>query len=50
MASKVRAMLALTAQFPALQVRIFSGLVEENVRRVVVRPETAVGTVVSQQI
>ena len=48
MASKVRAMLALTDQFPALRVRIFSGLIEENVRRVMVHPETAVGTLISR--
>lgn len=44
MASKVRSMLALTAQHPYLTVRIFSGLRPGNVYEVLCRPETAVGT------
>lgn len=48
MASKVRGMLALTAQQPALQVRIFSGLTAGNVRRMIVAPATAVGTTIRQ--
>lgn len=47
MASKVREMLALTEQHLALQVRIFSGLAAGNVNRVVVVPETAVGTLIA---
>ena len=47
MASKVQGMLALTAQHPSLQVRIFSGLAAGNVRRVLMKPETAVGTLIS---
>jgi isopentenyl phosphate kinase len=49
MASKVREMLALTAQHASLQVRIFSGLADGHVRRVVVGPETAVGTTIRQE-
>jgi isopentenyl phosphate kinase len=48
MASKVRGMLALTYQHPTLQVRIFSGLVVETVGRVLLEPETAVGTQIAQ--
>ncbi|MEJ2749143.1 MAG: isopentenyl phosphate kinase [Anaerolineae bacterium] len=48
MASKVRGMLALTAQYPALQVRIFSGLTAGNVKQVVMASETAVGTRIAQ--
>lgn len=47
MASKVRGMLALTAQHPALQVRIFSGLMAGVVEQVLVGPETAVGTLIA---
>ena len=50
MASKVRGMLALTAQHPTLQVRIFSGLVAETVGRVLIKPETAVGTRIAQYL
>jgi isopentenyl phosphate kinase len=48
MASKVSGMLDLTAQFPALQVRIFSGLAAGMVEQVLVEPETAVGTLIRQ--
>lgn len=47
MASKVRGMLALTKQHPALRVRIFSGLTAGNVGRLLLGPETAVGTLIS---
>jgi isopentenyl phosphate kinase len=48
MASKVHGMLDLTAQHPALQVRIFSGLAAGMVGQVLVEPETAVGTRIAQ--
>lgn len=50
MASKVRGMLALTAQHPTLQVRIFSGLGAKTVRRVLLAPDTAVGTRIAQNL
>ena len=50
MASKVRGMLVLTEQHPALQVRIFSGLAVGMVKQVLVKPETAVGTLIRQAV
>lgn len=50
MSSKVRGMLALTKQHPALRVRIFSGLTVGNVGRVLLGPETAVGTLISPKL
>jgi isopentenyl phosphate kinase len=44
MASKVRGMLHLAEELPGLQIRIFSGCEPGNVRRVLLDPETAVGT------
>lgn len=49
MASKVRGMLALTEKHPALRVRIFSGLLAGTVKRALVEPETAVGTLIGQE-
>ena len=46
MASKVQAMLKLTAARPGLAVRIFSGLSEDGLRRVLLRPEEGDGTVI----
>lgn len=44
MASKVRGMLDLVEKLPGLQIRIFSGREPGNLRRVLLDPETAVGT------
>ncbi len=49
MASKVHGMLALVEQFPALRMRVFSGLDEGVVARVLLGPETAVGTLICQE-
>lgn len=48
MLTKVQCMLALAAQFPALTVRIFSGLQPGALARVLCQPTTAVGTIISQ--
>lgn len=49
MASKVRGMLALAARFPQLRMRIFSGWDAGAVERVLLGPETAVGTLIRQE-
>ena len=46
MASKVREMLDLTAVYPQLRIRIFSGLEPEAVYHALVSPETAKGTLI----
>jgi isopentenyl phosphate kinase len=48
MAGKVRAMLDLVAAHPHLTIRIFSGLREGVLQRVLLQPETAAGTVISR--
>ena len=49
MASKVQQMLQLAHAHAGLQMLIFSGLEPGNLRQLLVLPETAVGTVISDQ-
>ena len=49
MASKVQQMLQLAQVHAGLQMRIFSGLEAGNLQRLLVNPQTAVGTVISDQ-
>ena len=46
MASKVNQMLDVVKSQPAIQVRIFSGAIPSNVRRLLVEPEAPIGTII----
>ncbi|MCL4263751.1 MAG: isopentenyl phosphate kinase family protein [Anaerolineae bacterium] len=48
MVTKVQGMLALTAQFPSLSVRLFSGLQPETLYRALCQPDADGGTAISQ--
>lgn len=48
MVSKVQQMLDLAQSIPHLRIRIFSGLDEGNLLRLLLAPETAVGTLIQQ--
>lgn len=50
MASKVREMLVLVSRFPQMKVRVFSGLDAGSVRKALVTPEDALGTVLQQEV
>lgn len=49
MASKVKGMLSLVEAYPALKIRVFSGLTPDLLPRLLASPETAVGTKISIQ-
>jgi isopentenyl phosphate kinase len=48
MLSKVEEMLRLTAVYPTLRIRIFSGLTPGNLTRLITNPHTPIGTLITQ--
>jgi isopentenyl phosphate kinase len=47
MAAKVYSMLDLAQQQPGLRIRIFSGLAVNHVKQILLQPDTAVGTLLT---
>ena len=49
MASKVHSMLNLVATYPTMQIRIFSGLIEDELQSILIDPTKRKGTLILQK-